>query len=336
MFSVLIRVLLLAMLLPIMGARADHALPRMEDRVRIAEAYRLADAVAEKQWPGWGEVPFVLLLLTEDTEYLYAHPYPPDEFVSLGVDAVVGAELHARPSTGAFGLGFAATFPAVRGVNTVVIGTPEHTGHTSTRWVLTALHEHFHQLQYTRPWYYEAVAALGLANGDETGMWQLNYPFPYDAPELGERFAAYRDALAHALDADDALLEAAMQAWAAARSAFAAGLAADDYRYFAFQLWQEGVARYTEYMVARAAITEHRPLPAFAVLDDFVPYQQAHSDMMSGLREELESLVLARDQRLVVYPVGAAEALLLDRAGEDWKARYFSSPLGLGEGWRQK
>ena len=37
-----------------------------------------------------------------------------------------------------------ATFPAVNGINTIVIGEPEQTSQkTSTRWVVTALHEHF-------------------------------------------------------------------------------------------------------------------------------------------------------------------------------------------------
>jgi hypothetical protein len=67
---------------------------------------------------------------------------------------------------------------AVGGVATIVVGQPAHTGQTSTRWVLTALHEHFHQLQFSQPGYYPGVTALGLARGDTTGMWMLNHGFP--------------------------------------------------------------------------------------------------------------------------------------------------------------
>lgn len=79
-----------------------------------------------------------------------------------------------------------ATFPGVNGVNTIVIGHAELTADkTSTRWVLTVLHEHFHQLVYSQPGYYADVEKLGLAHGDKTGMWMLNYPFPYDSARGG-------------------------------------------------------------------------------------------------------------------------------------------------------
>lgn len=153
MQSALIRTFLLLLWVASASARGAYPLPRAEDRIRIAEAYRLADSVADTVWPGWGEVPFVILLVTEGHEYLLRHPYPPDDFVALGRDEISGEEILARPNSGRFSLGFEATFPAVQGVNTVVIGTPENTGKSSTRWVLTALHEHFHQFQYGQAWY---------------------------------------------------------------------------------------------------------------------------------------------------------------------------------------
>jgi hypothetical protein len=80
---------------------------------------------------------------------------------------------------------------AVGGVATIVVGQPAHTGQTSTRWVLTVLHEHFHQLQFSQPGYYPGVTALGLARGDTTGMWMLNHGFPYDSVAVQARFAAF-------------------------------------------------------------------------------------------------------------------------------------------------
>ena len=67
-----------------------------------------------------------------------------------------------------------ASFPAVGDVPTIVIGQPENTAaKTSTRWVLTLLHEHFHQMQFTLPDYYPGVNALGLARGIEQGSWTV-------------------------------------------------------------------------------------------------------------------------------------------------------------------
>lgn len=332
MKSVIIRTLFLLLVLVGTSAHSDYPAPRMEDRIRIAEAFHLADSVSEKLWPGWGKVPFVVLLITESYEYLLSHPDPPEDFVSLGVDDVVGLEIFARPNSGSFSLGFEATFPAVAGVNTVVIGTPENTGKSSTRWVLTALHEHFHQLQYNQPWYYSKVNALDLANGDETGMWQLNYPFPYDSAFIDARFVEYRDALAIALDTPELTGKVTLDAWVTSRATFRDSLDEDDYRYLSFQLWQEGVARYTEYMVAHEAIGTHLQLPDFEALHDSISYQQAYTEMMSDLREELSVISLTDQKRIVVYPVGAAEALLMDRLGLDWKAEYFNSPFSLSIG----
>jgi len=300
--------------------------PEQADRIRLAEAFRLADSVQDSVWEGWSKVPFVILLVTEGHEYLLRHPYPPEDFVSLGWDQVTGEEIFARPNSGAFALDFLATFPAIRGVNTVVVGRPANTGKDSTRWVVTLLHEHFHQLQYTRPGYYDMVAALDLADGDTSGMWQLNYPFPYASERAGDVLDAYRDALLRDLDASPGSMGEERRA---ARLALEHELDGADYRYLSFQLWQEGVARYTEHAVAQAAAAHHQPLPAFTALDDYVPYAAALRQLEAQLRSELRSLELAGWKRVVFYPLGAAEALLLDAARPGWKARYFTEPFYL-------
>ena len=59
---------------------------------------------------------------------------------------------------------------------------------TSTPWVVTMLHEHFHQLQDSQPNVFQDVMALDLAGGDQTGMWMLNYPFPYKDEKINVEF----------------------------------------------------------------------------------------------------------------------------------------------------
>lgn len=322
----------LVLLAAVLFAPAGWAQPSLPDadRVRLAEAFRLAEAVQDTVWTGWSAVPFAVLLVTPEHEFLIRHPGPSSDFTSLGYDALLQSEVYTRPNTGQYRLDFLATFPAVGGVNTVVIGQPEHTGKSSTFWVVTALHEHFHQLQYTRPGYYGAVAALDLAGGDETGMWMLNYPFPYDSTAVGERFTAYRDALETALaavggpDADERLND-----YFAARARLRETLGEADYRYLSFQLWQEGVARYTEHRVAEIAAGQYEPLPAFGALGDFVPYAEAADSLRRALAVEMASLDLAAWKRVVFYPLGATEALLLDGARPGWRRRYFEEPFYL-------
>src|SRR5215471_3061616 len=216
----------------------EPAVPR-DDRVRIAEAFRLADRIGDGIWRGWSKVPFALVLVTPETEFFIRHPSPPADARPIGRDAL-GTELraveqpdatvYARPRT--FPPNLLATFP-VEGVSTVVVGQQANTTSTSpTDWVVTLLHEHFHQLQESLPGYYDRVTALGLARGDKTGMWMLNFPFPYGAQAVD---AAYRPA---AQTLRDALRGGSWSSYLDKRAALRALLSKDDLAYFDFQLWK--------------------------------------------------------------------------------------------------
>jgi hypothetical protein len=316
----------LALLLLLHGtavARQKPSLPEA-DRVRIAEAFRLGRALEGRVWRSWREAPFALLLVTPEHEFLMRHPSPSKDFESAGFDPLLQSEVYYRKRT--FGTHLLATFPAVGGVPTVVIGQAENTDKkSSTPWVVTVLHEHFHQLQSSQPRYYKEVDSLNLSRGDRTGMWMLNYAFPYSSPEVARRFGELCRLLSEALRARPGReFDARLAAYLDARRAFAATLEPDDYRYFSFQVWQEGVARYTEYRVARLAAEAYRPSRQFRALKDYKPFKQVADEIMGGITKELETLRLEDYRRVAFYPLGAGEALLLDRAKPGWKDRYLS------------
>ena len=296
------------------------------DRVRLAEVRRLMANVADSVWPGWSAAPRALLLVTPAREFLIWHPRPSADFERIGYDSLLASEVHARPRQYAPTL--LATFPAVGGVPTVVVGTAEQTGKRSTAWVLSIAHEHFHQLQTSRPGYYPAVAKLELSGGDETGMWMLNYPFPYSSSTVRERFdvlsQAVRNALRDTVGGNDQRHARLVER---VRRELRAALAAPDHRYLDFQFWQEGIARYTELAVARLAAVRHRPDAAFSALPDVEPYA-AVSERLEREILETESVSLA-SQRIAFYPVGAALGLWLDRADPSWRQRYFETLLTL-------
>ena len=304
------------------------ALPEA-DRVRIAEAFRIAGQLGDSVWAGWREVPFAVLLVTPSHEFLLRHPRPTPDFALVGRDSLLG-DVYARPRV--FLPTLEATFPAVGGVSTVVMGDAERTRKGSSAWVLTLLHEHFHQLQTTRPGYYAAVNALGLARGDTTGMWMLNYAFPYDSAVVQERFSALAAAAASAIEAPPANPAdgaARLAAVAAARDRLRAALPADDYRYLAFQLWQEGVARYTEYALARLAARRYEPTPAFRALPDYRPFADEARRVRDGIVAGARPSTLGTAKRVALYPAGAALALLLDDGAPGWRSRYFAHPFSL-------
>jgi hypothetical protein len=297
----------------------------MADRLRLAEAFRLSDQLSEQVWPGWRRAPFAVLLLAGGYEFLLRHPQPSDDFTPMGDDALMQTKVYYRKRT--FPPNLLATL-FVAGLPTIAIGQAENTSvKTSTPWVVTLMHEHFHQLQYGQPDYQAGVKALSLSRGDQTGMWMLNYPFAYQSEEVNRAYAAMCERLRDALDDKrpfNPSLGEPLAAYLEARKRFQQSLSEDDYKYFGFQLWQEGVARYTEYRVAELAAARYKPTPAFRALKDFTPFAEVAAKTLAGIKAELAKPALAAHQREVVYGFGAAEGLLLDRVNPSWRRRYLT------------
>ena len=325
-----LKALIVILLLSInIGAQEAKPQLRDDDRTRLAEAFRMAAKLGDRVWKGWSKAPFAVLLVTPEYEFLVRHPKPSKDFASAGYDSLLASEIYYRPRTVQPNL--LATYPAVGAVSTIVIGQPENTAaKTSTRWVITLFHEHFHQMQDSQPDFYAAADALGLARGDQTGMWMLNFPFPYERMEVKEQFSmtslALRDVLRASQGKD---FRSKLSAYLAARKRFQETLAPDDYKYFSFQLWKEGVARYTEYRIAKEAAARYAPSKQFASLKDFTPFADDARQMLDRVMTDLETMSLDKRQRTALYPFGAAEAMLLDRVNPDWQKRYFAEKFFL-------
>ena len=299
------------------------------DRVRIREASRVAAALGDRVWPNWHSAPFAILLVTPDYEYLVGHPDPSPEFLPTNADTLLGRPVFYRKRT--LPVQMQATFPAVNGVNTVVIGTAELTADkSSTRWVLTVLHEHFHQFVYSQPGYFDAVTKLGLAHDDQSGMWMLDYPFPYDSTRVQLAFTAMTRALLDALaQTDRPALDAKSAAFRRAMVALRQSASAEAATYFDFQLWQEGVARYTEIALGELAARDYTPSAEFRALPDFKSYATVAAEIRRGVLGDLGTMSLTKLRRVVVYSTGAADALLLDRVRPAWKEDFMTHRFRL-------
>jgi hypothetical protein len=299
------------------------------DRIRIAEAFRLADTLGDRLWPGWSAAPFAVLLVTPDREFLVRHPKPTPDFARLGNDTILGAPVWSRPRQ--FDVNLLASFPAVGDLPTIVVGQPENTAaKTSTRWVLTLLHEHFHQMQYALPGYYQGVNALGLARGDQQGSWMLNYAFPYGRPEVQRQFAVMCTRLDEAIRQEPGeRTTSALRAYLDAKRALRELVSPDDYKYLGFQLWQEGIARYAEYRMGELASAGYAASPSFAALPDFVPYAAASQATLDRIHTQLATVKLGEAERSAFYPAGAAEGILLDRVNPGWRRQYSNAGFTL-------
>ena len=296
---------------------------RQDDRVRIAEAIKIADKFGNEVWKDWNKTPFTLLLVTDKYEFLINHPNPSEDFKKLGYDSLLKSEVSYRDKT--FSEHFLATFPAVNGINTIVVGIPENTGRSSIAWIFTILHEHFHQYQYSHPDYYTAVDSLGLAGDDNTGMWMLNYKFPYDNKEVDKQYGVMMKAMKDVLgffgtkEYEMMLLDFKNQ-----RANFKKLLNEKDYAYFSFQNWQEGIADYTEMKLMELLqkdnyqfsddvkkLNDYTPLDSFAV-------KYYNNKINLAQYEELNE-----DKRVCFYTSGSLEGLVLDKVNPDWHDLYF-------------
>jgi hypothetical protein len=299
--------------------------PRVSDidRVRLAEAFRIGETLGNRIWAGWSKAPFAVLLVTPENEFLIRHLKPSADFTLIKYDPLLKSSVYYRKRTQPLNL--LATFPIVGGIPTIVIGRAENTDKkTSTPWVVTVLHEHFHQLQYSQPGYYDDANALGLSRGDQSGMWMLNYPFPYDWPEMKEHFSLLGRLLADALQArSKSEFSVKVSAYLKQRHELEKTLSPDDYRYFSFQMWQEGIARYTEYRIAILAAGRYKPSKAFRALNDYEPFGKLATEIKNGILDELIKGELADYKRVKFYALGAGEGLLLDRTNPRWRQLYF-------------
>ena len=335
------------------------------DRVRLREVFWLGDSIGDRVWPGWSKAPFSVLLVTPEYEFLvrYAGPQPeaassrltpkqkaassrrspkheaasigataPADFTNLGYDTLLKTDVYYRKRI--FPTHFLATFPAVSGsmISTIVVGQAENTSaKTSARWVITVLHEHFHQLQDSQPNFYSDVNALNLARGDQTGMWMLNYAFPYERIPVQEQFATMSKLLAAATEAPKRERAKRVREYLEARRKFQEMLAPDDYKYFSFQFWKEGIARYTEYRVAEMAAAKFRVSKEFRALKDYQSFAEVARTTRERIFQQLATQKLAEAKREVVYSFGAAEGLLLDQINPGWRRRYFVEKFDLGK-----
>jgi uncharacterized protein YozE (UPF0346 family) len=283
----------------------------------IAQARSIATDYGDRVWPGFADAPDSLILIDGEREFLLCHEGPAEGFDAAILEPVTGCEMRSRDRV--FPPALLASFPAVDATPTIVVGTPQATGRDDTDWMITLLHEHFHQMQDAQPDAWASLHALDLHGGDQTGMWMLNYAFPYSVDEttLAARQLADQALITlSALHTDSQY--AAIQTYLETRRAFLNTVSDADARYYELQVWKEGVARWTELAVARVASPESPSLSQY--------HHGQHVRMAEGLTE----LDLADAQRVAFYALGSAEAEMLEALWPAWKTVYFDHAFEMG------
>jgi hypothetical protein len=228
---------------------------------------------------------------------------------------VTGCSSGTRPRSG-LPDNLLAAMPVFGAPSTIVMGSAKATGRSEADWTRTILHEHFHQWQDALPNFYPRIAALDLSGGDETGMWMLNFLFPYSDPATVTAFAKASRALGEALDARGKRnFRKALGRYLTERRDLAKTVGTRNWRYAEFELWKEGVARWTE-------IDLGKRYPDKGVRESALALERQ-------TRDWLDKPDIAGLGREFVYPYGAAEAMLLESCGAGWR-RDYPSLFSLG------
>jgi len=312
------------------AARAELPAPPAEHLGRLAEAFHLVETLGPSIWPGFELPDAPVLLVVDETDYALNLERAPAGWHELPKVDFAGRPVFARARQ--LPPHLLASFPAL-GRPTVVVGTPAATEHRPAHWVLSVGHELFHVF-LDEHGIQDKVAALEIGPRDE-GQWQLDHPFPYDDEDVLAAmhlagYALFRTATLPPDAPDVEVKYEATVAHEALRNLLLLALKHDDRRhaqYLRFQTGVEGVARYVERELARAAAADgYRPLESFRERDGEGAYRELWDDVYANMMFTVKHLGRVARSRLEFYAFGLGLAEALDRLGAEWKRPLVEEP----------
>lgn len=309
-------------MLAIVAAAAASAtnllLPTEADRQMIAEAQAIVRTSGDRVWEGFSQAPLPILLIGPDQETLFCGA-PAADFFPAGFDTVTNCALQTRPRELPVDLS-AATY--IGDQHVIMMGVPDALDVNRAEWIVTVLHEAFHQYQSTLPGYVAAVDRVRKMFGEASSQWMLDYPFPYADAEIANAFKGMTDSALRYLEATSSSERyAAISDYVDARRSAQRATGSRHWAYFEFQAGQEGVARWSEQALGALVAASDPSIAAVA------------EDGRLGLTTSLRAI--DRDglgiwKRSAFYVFGAIEAEMLHQTDPAWQRQYVNTPFSMG------
>ncbi len=308
-------------MLALLSAVALGATPHLpsEPEIRmIADAQAIVRSDGDLVWAGLSQAPLPTLLIGPEHETLFCG-LPTAGFSALGFDPITRCSMQVRARE--LPVDLAATTD-LGNVSVIQMGLPDALEATQADWIVTFLHEAFHQYQSTLPDYFSAVEVVRARLGKTSEQWSLDYPFPYADPKVKAAFAAMTMSAGEFLSADnDVQANAAIRSYVDARNRARDAMSPDDWLFYEFQVGQEGVARWTELRFAAAAGSA-RP--------DIATIGKERTGGLAVSLNAIDSQGLNVWKRSSFYVLGAIEASMLDRVRPQWQREYATNPFAIG------
>ncbi len=333
-------------------------------KARVAEARHLQQTLGDAIWPGWSQLDTPYIVHDAEYAYLVGYSNPPPGWMKMPQGQSHGGAWEPVPDDTFEGRVYyrqKLTDPNITPENfTVLVGD---------RWVATLqvkeymevafyagfrkelppalrpvfpyrlmwrllmrdtdsyiaalLHEGFHAFQ-------GSLAPERLSAAENVNRFEPRYP--WDEPALTDGWQQEVDFLTRAVRASSPTEAADLaRQFLSARGArrAAAGLTADLMDYERQREWLEGLAKYAEVSVGRAAVhtSAYSPLPEVTADPAFQSYANSETYYTGQLGELARTSGRSGDTRF--YYSGMAQAVLLDRLLPGWQARGFDSAVML-------
>jgi hypothetical protein len=271
-------------------------------------------------WENISKTPLRILLVSDSLEFLFNHSKPSKDFKLFTYDPVLRTNIYIRNRI--FPTYLLAAFPAVNSVDCIVVGSPNNVNRKDEDWIIALLHEHFHVYQGTSLLYKKTKKVLGKKFEKKCPNWMLDYNFPYNKESVINLFNKYSNLIYETyrtLDKKD--LKKKINQYKLVEIEIQNSLTQDDYDYFIFQIWQEGIARYTEFRYLKLLNINKKYLKDVYSLD----YTSKEKKLVNTCISRLLNNDLQSNKRHIFYSLGLLKGIINDKTYPKWQNSYFKS-----------
>lgn len=303
-----------------------YAIDRVKDKDNLKEIslIKTADYIINQYgdsiWENISRIPLRILLITDSLEYLINHNTPDKSFELYKYDSSLKTDIYVRQRK--FPPFLRATFPAVNGIDCIVVGDCKNTHKSEEDWIIMLLHEHFHLYQGANPEYNENVSLLAQKIANKSDNWMLDYDFPYYDTTLNKLFKDYSSSIYETfINLDRNELNPELEGWRAKQAKIQNKMKSNDYNYFQFQLWQEGIATYTEFKYLDILNRNSSNLK----IDHNLNFALKADNILKAYSSTLLKNDLKKQERNLFYALGLYIGIIKDHTNPEWKTDYFKA-----------
>lgn len=305
------------------------------DKARLAETLHLKQELGQSVWPGWGKAEIPVLLWNRDYAFLAGYPDPPAPWEPMSGDTFQTQAYFRRPA------GEPQNFAVRVGDRWVAsMATKWETDIFVIEMIRGVLPPPFKQIVPYRALIQPSEVQMTGVLHETFHVYQAQVaPERLDEAEAAHRHkeqywqadAAMRRAWKREIDMLVRALKAGSEEEMAAlvrefldertRRRAESGLSAELIDYERQLEWEEGLAKYVELAIWRAASenAEYEPLPDMAGDPDFKGYRMFKQRWSQEIGQMKRQATQEGETRF--YYTGMAQAMLLDRLLPDWKDR---------------